>query len=899
MNPIGKLRSLFRKGKLETEMAEELRHHVELQAELNRKAGMDPDEARYAALRQFGNVAAIQERAREARGWRWLEDFLQDLRHGARLLRKNPGFTAAAAAVLALGIGVNTAIFNLVHTLLLAPPTYARPAEMMRLQLQDSRNPKKTREFSYAAYRDIREGNVLFSETLASALLVTGVGEQGATRRAAAAVVSANYFSVLGVAPARGRAFRPEEETPGAAPVVIVSHRFWQKHQFDPTLLGSTLLINSRPFTVVGIMPEGFTGTTNLFFTELWLPLGAHAQVAGNAATGADFMILGRLKPGLPAAAAGPALRLLEAGLARNYPAEQQDQVLVMAPPSRFASAGNDTAVAWVGVLLLGMAAVVLLVACLNLANMLLARGAARRKEIALRLALGGGRLRIVRQLLTEGLLLALLGGVGGLVLALWSSEMLIASLSGMIPLDLVWAAAPQPALLAATFAFCVLGTLGFALGPALRLSRGDILAHLKEHAGEDVVRRRWKLLPRHPLVSLQIALTLALLTSAVLFIRQAEGTAGTDTGLRADRVFLAELDAGLGGFDRTQAQDLYQRLGERLGALPGVESASVATDVPLSDLDFERQVQRLGDAKSATSAKWTAVGADYFPTAGLTLLRGRGFTAAEATQPGSPAVAVINEQLARKLWPDGDALGQHLQLSADETEAGRPGAGAASAPVYEVVGIVPATRHTLFESRPDAGIYLPFARGFRSRVYFHVRFASLPPGREQAAADLLRRAIRETDPMLPVLSLQSFAQHLDSNIQVWLVRAGAALFTAFGALALGIAVVGAYGVVAYSVARRSREIGIRMALGARPEVVQRMILREGAVMLGGGLALGLLLALGVGKIVGSLLYQGGAVAPVIFLVAPGVLVTATLLACWLPARRATKVDPMIALRAE
>jgi hypothetical protein len=280
-------------------------------------------------------------------------------------------------------------------------------------------------------------------------------------------------------------------------------------------------------------------------------------------------------------------------------------------------------------------------------------------------------------------------------------------------------------------------------------------------------------------------------------------------------------------------------------------------------------------------------VGADYFNAVGLPLLRGRGFTPVEALQSGSPPVVVINDQLAKQLWPDGDALGRQVQLAGDDPT------------LFEVVGIVPATRHTLFESRPDAGVYLPFAVGFQSHVYFHVKFASLPAGREQARADMLRHEVHEVDPSLPILSVRSFAQHLEGNIQIWIVRAGAALFAVFGGLALCLAVVGAYGVISYSVARRTREIGIRMALGAQPEAVQRQILRENLVMLLGGLALGLLLALGVGKVVSSLLYRVGALDPLAFTLAPSILALTAFLACWIPTRRATKVSPMVALRAE
>jgi len=897
MKILRQLRSLFQKESLDAEMAEEMRLHLELRSALNEKAGMSPEEAHYAAQREFGNVASIQEQAREVRRWRWVDDFLQDVRHGVRLLRKNAGFTLAAVTILSLGIGANTAVFNLVHSLLFAPPTYAQPAEIVRLQSQDTRDPQKLRDFSYPAYREIRAHNEFLSDPLATMLLVAGLGEQGETRRIASAVVSANYFKVLGVQPVEGRTFRPEEEAPGqAAPVVIVSHAFWKKHRLDPALLGSTLLINSRPFTVIGIMPAGFTGTTNLFFTELWFPLGAYEQVvtAGGQAAGhtlddpdqAGLTILGRLKPGLTIATTGPALQALGATLARTFPLQQKDQRLVMAAPTRFASHGNDVAVGWVGFLLLGLAGIVLVVACLNLANMLLARGTMRQKEIALRLALGGGRARIVRQLLTEGLLLALLGGSGGLLLSLWSSDLLSASLGRMIPVDLVWSGRPSWAVLAAAFGFCLVSVPVFGLGPALRLSRGDLMALLKEQSAV-IVRRHWRFLPRNPLVAVQIALSLALLTTAALFIRSAASAGAAETGLKADRVFLVELDADLGGIGQTQVRSLYQRLGGRLAALPGVEQVGAAVDVPLGGQDLEKRVQRAGEPPSLTSAKWNGVSEEYFAAAGLPLVRGRAFTATEAADAASHPVVIVNDRLAQKLWPEGEPLGRLVQLADDPSVS------------YEVIGVVPATRHTLFESQPDPGIYLPLARGFQSHLFYHVKVGPALAADEAATVDLFRRVVHEVDPTLPILSLKSFRAHLDHNIQIWIVRSGAAIFSVFGGLALCLAIAGVYGVVACSVTQRTREIGIRMALGAPAGGVQRMIVGEGMVTLASGLVAGFLLALGIGKVVGSLLYRVGAFDPVALTAAPTLLAFATFLACWLPARRAAKVDPMVALRAE
>jgi predicted permease len=862
---------------------------------------------------------------------------IQDSKFAVRQLVKAPGFTISAVIVLALGIGANTAVFSLVHTMFFAPPGYARPAELVQVFSQDKKNPKTYRGFSYPTYRDIREQNSVFTDAMAYNLAMIGLGQKGDTRRTFGAMVSSNYFSLLDVPLARGRTFLPEEETPGRnAPVAIVSYAYWQKHNLDPTVLGSQLLVNGRPFTVVGITPREFTGTMQVFSVEVWLPLSVYEQVENDFNTaepkkafgerdGQQLLVVGRLKPGLTAAAAKPTLEGLAANLEKAFPVEQKDQTFTTTPISRFSVSTNPSeegGMATIAPMLLGMAVVVLLVACLNLANMLLARGTARRKEIAIRLALGGSRSRIVRQLLTEGFVLALLGGAFGLLLGLWSSNLLVSSMGKMLPLDIVWLGGPNISILAATFGFCLLGTLGFALGPALKLSRSAVVADLKEQAGEGAVRRSWKFLPRNPLVVVQIAFSLALLTAAALFIRGASNAASVDTGLQPGASYLLETDASLAGYEPKRAEELYRSLSERLGALPGVDHTSVTATVPFGMISLGKNVQRAGlrpgpDAKPATAAEglafhaaWNSVGADYFTTVNLPIVRGRTFNPAEATQSTGPLVAIVDEILAKKLWPDGDALGQRIQFAADNAPRAKGSANHVGASedlsgepkpdeTLEIVGIVPATRRQLFDKDPSGQIYVPFARGFQSNVSFFVRFHSLAPGSEATTADLLRRAVREVDPALPILSLKTFAQHLDDNFQLWVVRAGAAMFSVFGGLALGLAVVGLYGVKAYSVARRTREIGIRMALGAQRGTVLRMFLREGSVMLFSGVVLGLLLAAATGKVLSGMLYEVGALDPIAFTAAPALLAAAALVATWLPASRATRISPMAALRTE
>jgi len=868
-----------------------------------------------------------------------MSTLLQDLKFSLRLLAKTPGFTLAAIAVLALGIGVNTGIFSVVHAFVFSARPFPKSAEIVQLYTQDTKNPKDYRLFSYPTYRDLRDQTGTFSGLLAHNLAMVGIGEGAGSRRSFVGIVSSNYFDVLGVQLIRGRAFTMAEEAPGSAsPVVIASHLYWKKTGFDPNFLGSTIRVNERPYTVIGIAPEGFTGTMMLFGPELYFPLSLLDLLSNDFQTEVkrtleqrdaySIFVVGRLAPGVSLDAANAALKGTAANLEQAWPVEQKDKTFLAGPLPRLSTSdgpASEGELAIVGFLLLGMSGIVLLIASLNLANMLLARGAARRKEFAIRLALGGGRGRLVRQLLTEGLVLALAGGTIGLALALWSSDLLMGSLGVLMPVTIFYSSAPSAAIVGATLGFSMLATCFFALGPSLKLSRADVLTDLKEQAGEDTVphRRRW--LPRNPLVVAQIALSLALLTCAGLFIRGALKAGGADLGFEAENTVIVEADASLGGYDEARGLQLYRNAVEKLAAIPGVQSASLASTVPFGFISLGRPVQRAGlrpakDAKPSTAAdglaydaRYNSIGADYFPALGLRVLRGRAFTAAECEQPGAPKVAIIDEALAKLLWPEGDALGQRIQYAdADAARApgGAAGGGAVSASqsiaakredtgTIEIVGIVPTIRTSLFSQNKGKAIYVPFAQGYQSTVQFHVRPAGTAPGAAAALIDAVRREIREAAPGLPVFKVRTFRQHLDSSADLWITRIGALLFSLFGGLALLLAVVGLYGVKAYSVTRRTREIGIRMALGAEPGAVQRMILREGLVMTLTGGGLGLLLAFGLGRLCAGMLYDVSPMDPLTFTLAPAVLFVTAMVACWLPARKATRVSPLKALRSE
>jgi len=839
----------------------------------------------------------------------------QDIRFGVRMLAKNPGFTAIAVLVLGLGIGANTAIFTLVNAFLLRPMAVQNPDELVSCYNKNTRD-NSYRAFSYPEYRDIRDRNLAFSSLLAHDLAFVGLTEGDATRRTFADIVSSNYFSTFGIKLFRGRDFLPAEEKPGSAiAVAIVSHQHWKKTGRDPDLVGKTMRVNGRLYTIIGIAPEEFTGVMALLSPEIWLPLGVDELVRNDFMTEGkarslesrdnhNMFLIGRLKPGMTAAKAGPELEVLAAQLAQAYPKENKDQTFFVQRSSRFSvstNPSNDKDIKTISILLTSVAAVVLLIACLNLANMLLARGTARRREFAIRLALGGGRFRILRQLLVEGLMLSFLGGAIGLCLAYWGSALLIATMRSLIPLDVVFRSGPDVRILAAMLGFCIASTLISGFGPAWNLSRPDVVGDLKEHAGEDTGSGRRRLFSRRNLmVVAQLALSLTLLVAAGLFVRGALKAADVDPGFSMDNGILVELDSSLAGYNEARGRELYRLVVERLSALPGVEAAGLAATVPFGMVSLGRQVRLAGDdadrADASTGdkradARFNSVGADYFKSLGLRLLRGRAFSAAEAETGSGPRVAIIDDRLAKRIFPNEEALGKRIQFGG--RKAGDP------AKVLEVIGIAPNIRENLIGSASEPHVFAPFGQEYQSNMNIHLKIAARGEEGQNALLQTVRREIRAVDERLPVLGLKTLRMHLEASIEMWVVRTGAWLFTIFGTVALFLAIVGVYGVRSYTVARRTREIGIRMALGATTADALRLIMREGLILTLAGVSLGLLLSLGMGKLLGSMLYEVSGTDPIILSIATLLLAMISLAACYLPARRAARVNPIVALRYE
>ncbi len=827
----------------------------------------------------------------------------QDIRYGMRMLLSKPGFTAAAVLVLALGIGANSAVFSLINAFLLKPLEVQKPEQLTGLYSRDTKHPDSYRAFSYPNFVDIRDHNQAFSSLTALNAALVGIQEGDSTRQTLATIVASNYFSTLGVTMFKGRAFRAEEEQPGAELTAIVTYNYFKKNGEDPQLVGKPVRINGHQFTIVGITPAGFTGTMVLVSPEIFVPLGTNSIVMNDfdgvvrplAARDNHVLILvGRLKPGLTLQSADASLGVTGSQLEKAFPAENKDQSLLVQPLPRMSistSPQSDNELRLPAIMLLSLAGVVLLIASLNLANMMMAAGTARRKEIAIRLAIGGNRRRIVRQLVTEGLLLSILGGAAGLVVASWGTTLLVQSMSRLVPLDIVYDSSPDARVLAFTLLFCVLSTVVFGLFPAWKLSKPDVWVDLKENTGEDVAGRKRRLFSRgNVLVMAQLSLSLAMLTAAGLFIHSAVRAANIQPGFSLENQVLAEVDASLIAYDQARGSQLYATLKDRLRRVPGVQSVAIAATVPFGTTRLGKNVTPFGTTASkehpALDTRYNVVSEDYFQTLGIPMLRGRPFTAAESTRGSKSSVAIIDKLAAEKLWPSGDALGKHIHIDKQTPDA-------------EIVGVVGNIREEILGGGTQPHLYVPFGPAYQADVHFHVKVAAGSLEAENRMLKTVRQELLAGEERLPILALKTMRGHLDSGVDLWVVRTGAHVLETFGGVALFLAVIGLYALNSYTVARRTREIGIRMALGADAALTLRMILGEALKVTMVGLGVGLLLAIGLGKLLAGFLFELRGFDPLVVGAAMALLTLVALFACYVPARKAARVDPMIALRYE
>ena len=871
---IRRLHYLVRRRALEDALRQEMEAHRE---QMN-----DP--------RAFGNPTRLREEARDVWGWRWLDDFVQDTRFALRTLRHAPGFALTAVVTLALGIGVNIAMFSFVNAMLLRP-LYAGPDEVVAVSSHRTMPGGADRAISYPNYVDLRDGTSgIFEHLAGSSMNFVGLDAGDGVRRALSSGVTANYFQLFGVPLALGRPFTAEEERLGDdTRVAIVSHALWQRRGGDPNVLGQSVHVNGQPFTVVGVAAEGFTGT-GIPGPEVWLPVGAGRREAHG------LMVVGRLRDGASIDAVAPALATVGRRLEQSFPDVNSGYTFRASAPMRLMfmpGSGSGAVTRTIAVSLMSMPAIVLLVACLNLADLILARGLVRRRELAIRSSLGGGRGRLTRLLLTEGLVLSLAGGAAGLVLSMWATSALTASVRPVLPValslpefDLDWR------VFAGTVGFSVAATLLFGAWPAWVLTGRAAATDLKRQGDDEGRRRAGRTWIGNGLVLGQVALSIALLATGGLFVMSALSAASADPGFRLDGGLMVEVDPDLADYDEARGRQLHLALVDRLRAVPGIEAVTIGSDFPFSSTSHSRRVAPAGaaDAESrAVDAVFTVAGRDYARVLRLPLLAGRDFSDGELIPGVSARVAIVDDVLAQRLWPGESALGQMVQfLDDDEPRARQP---------MRVIGIVPAVKHSFGNPRPAAHVYVPLGQHYESAMLLQFRVADETTG--QAMLATVDRAIRDVDPRMPILRRQTWRDRIHGGFDVWIYRTGARMFSAFGAIALLLAVIGVYGVKSYVVSRRTREFGIRIAIGAQPRAVLWQVLREGGRTTAVGIGIGVLLALGAGRLLQGFLYGVNAVEPVVLVTAPLILLASSLLASYVPALRATKVDPTVALRSE
>ena len=912
-----RLRALFRKAEVERELDEELRFHLEKETEQNLARGMDPEEARRAALVSFGGVERVKEESRDVRGFRFFEELWQDLRFGARMLLKKPGFTSIAVLTLALGIGANTAIFSLVNEVLLKMLPVRHPEQLVLLDWRTggqfifgSMSGSITREpetglrvgssFSYPAFEQFRSHTRTLSDVFAFApLSQLNVNVDGQAEIASGQLVSGGFYSGLGVQPTVGRVIALDDDQDSANPVVVFSYHYWRsRFGLDPDVVGKTISVNGVPFNIIGVTPAQFYGGLEVGSSpDLSLPMMAQARLnpgtpdRSEAKEGWNWwvQVLGRLKPGVSAEAVRAEL---EGGFQQSALEGWQAVPTALRPPDygprelpelRVSSGGRGLAYLREGYeyplrMMLIVVGLVLLIACANIANLLLTRAAARRQEMAVRLALGASRLRLIRQLLTESVLLAVLGAALGWLLAWWAKDLLLLwhpSGSGQLQahLEMDWR------VFGFTAAVALLTGILFGLAPALSATRVELTPVLKENArgAKGSLSRFGK-----SLVVAQVAVSLLLLVGAGLFIRTLHNLQSVDLGFNPENLLLFRVDPRLKGYKGEEVGRLCEQMVERFEAIPGVRSATLSEYALLTSsgrigpayVEGRAPLSRAENNVYQQRARW-----NYFEVMQIPLLAGRALTPQDDGR--APKVAVINQAMARKFFGEENAVGRRFGF---QPEKGGE---------VEVVGVVRDAKYQNPRQEPPSVAYIPYMQESPGRATFAVRTAG-DPGQ---VVEAIRKAVREVDKDLPVFAVKTQVELADEALGQ--ERLFAWLTGVFGLLALLLASIGLYGVMSYAVAERTHEIGLRMALGASRGHILRKVIGQGTFLTIIGIIIGLASALALTRFVTSYLFGVSAMDPPTFVAIGVLLAVIALVACYLPARRASKVDPMTALRYE
>jgi predicted permease len=884
------LRRFFRRKQWDAERAAELESHLQIETDCNVQAGMPPADARAAAYRKLGNPARIRETIYEMNSISFVDTFWRDLRFSLRSLHKRPGFTIVVVLSLALGIGANAAIFSLVDGIMFRPLPVPNPDGLVTIDIAASRLTSFGAS-SYLDWVDLSTHSKSFQALTTRQEMSAGMNPAGAIRDGKpqavwGQLVSGNFFSALGVQPALGRTFLPEEDqTPGKYPVVVISYSLWKRtFSANPEIIGKQVELSGHSFTIIGVAPKSFPGVDLWFRPDVYLPMMMTASVSpeGNdTLTHRSYRgctLLGRLKPGVAIAQAQAELNVIMAGLEREHPESNKDTVAIIRNEmSRRLEGGNAT---FAGILI-GLVVLVLIMACVNVASLMMAKAASRVREISTQLALGASRAALVRQFLTESTVLAILGGGFGILLA----AACIRGFAALIPFS-VSPTGPDfhldTRVLGCAAAASMAAVFLFGVAPAFAaVKEGASAANTRSALGG----RSGGALLRRILIGGQVALSVVLLVAGGLFLRAFWRAHSADLGFNPDHMLLVFIDPSLSGYKDEKATHLNEQILERVSTLPGVTSATLAANVPFLsggswDLSIDGYTSAGGEKFIDTNTN--QIGPGYFATLQIPLLSGREFSPHDNEK--APQVAVINETLARRYIVASNsldkALGRILRLRDN-------------VPI-QIVGVVKDSSSGSISEPPPPTFYLPYLQQGSSRATLELRTKGDPV----ALVSLVRRQISAIDPDVTPLSVLTMAEAFSSN-GLFSIRIVAILGGAFGLIALSLAIVGLYGVVSFLVSRRTQEIGIRMALGAQRTNVLRMILLSGISLAAAGLVIGMVVALTAAPLMRSLLGAVSPRDPLTFVVVSLILLTATLVASWIPAHRATRVDPNTALRCE
>lgn len=877
-----RLSGMFRADEADREIAAELESHIQMHIEDNVRSGLTPEEARRQALIHLGGLEQTKESWRERRGLPWLETWWQDISFALRMLRKNLGFAAAAVLTMALGIGANTAIFSVVKAVLLAPLPYRDSSRIVTVWTANPKRGDQPLASSPGDFAIWKQRSGVFEDlapSYDSEMTLTG---QGAPQFLLGYAVSANYLRILGVEPSMGRLYTDEEDRPGAGKVVLLSDRLWRTtFQSDPKAPGRTITLDGSPYTVLGVMPPGFNYPTQV---DIWTP-AAMAPAAFGDFRNTYVRILGRLRPGIASSAAQKAVNTLEAQIAAVHPDTDSGNRIVLVPLRE----QLDGDIRKPLLILMGAVGLVLLIACANTAGLALVRDAARRKEVAVRLALGAARLRLLRQFVTESLLLAAMGGVAGLMFALAGMRLLVA----LFPNDVMNLRIPRVTAIPVDrgvflFAFAVTLLTGFLCGiiPALKAARADAIDAMQEQGRGTTASRRSNRL-RTAIIVTELALSLMLLTGAGLVVASFRRVVGADLGFQPAHVLSLQIFLPADRYSSRNPEKKRAFVAEvvsRMSALPGVTSAAATNYLPLSGfwgtVDFLPRGQAPPREGQNPSADNRVITPGYLRTMGIPLLRGRAFT--EADRAGGAQVAMINRTLARQYFRNTDPVGQELNLGAGDKPDW-----------WTIVGVTGDVKAFGQDQPAHADIYTPFEQQPYPIVAFTLRTVTDPA----AMVTTAEQALWSIDPDMPVF--RAITMDALASQTLALRRASSVLISGFALLALVLASIGIYGVMAYSVAQRTQEIGVRMAIGAQRTDVQRLVVGLGCRLTLTGGVIGVAGALASTRLLTSLLYEVSAMNPLIFSLTAALLGAIGILASYLPARRAASIDPMQALRTE